>query len=87
MFRPWTFWVDEDGTRVGKIAKRFSGIGTEMFSDADKFDIEFTAPVAHQEQRLRMLVMGFVIDMKFFEGNNNRNNALIAGGIFGASKR
>ena len=81
MFRPWTFWVDEGTEQVGKIAKRFSGIGTEAFTDADKFDIEFHAPVAHQEQRLRMLVMGFVIDLKFFEKGSNRRNAAIGTGI------
>ncbi len=68
MFRPWTFWVHEGNTQIGKITKRFSGIGKEMMTDADKFDIEFTSPIAHQEQRLRMLMMGFVVDMKFFEG-------------------
>lgn len=73
-FRPWTFWVDEGNTQVGKITKRFSGIGTEMFTDADNFDIEFLAPVAHQEQRMRMLVMGFVIDLKFFENKGNRGS-------------
>lgn len=72
LFRPWTFWVHEGDTQIGKITKRFSGIGQEMVTDADKFDIEFTAPVAHQEQRMRMLVMAFVIDMKYFEGKSNR---------------
>ncbi len=86
-FRPWTFWVDEGNTRVGKIAKRFSGIGTEMFTDADKFDIEFHSPIAHQEQRLRMLVMGFVIDLKLFEDGGRNRNAGIGAGIFGASRR
>lgn len=71
LFRPWTFWVSEGDTQVGKITKRFSGLGREMMTDADKFDIEFTAPVAYQEQRLRMLVMAFVIDMKYFEGKGN----------------
>lgn len=87
MFRPWTFWVDEDGKQIGKIAKRFSGVGTEMFTDADKFDIEFHSTIAHQEQRLRMLVMGFVIDMKFFEGGGRNRNSVIGAGIFGASRR
>lgn len=72
MFRTWTFWVHEGDQRIGKITKRFSGIGREIMTDADKFDIEFTAPVAHQEQRMRMLVMAFVVDMKYFEGKGNR---------------
>jgi len=86
MFRPWTFWVDEESKQVGKITKRFSGLGKEAFTDADKFDVEFLAPVAYQEQRLRMLVMGLVIDLKFFENKGNRN-ATIGAGIFGASRR
>ena len=87
MFRPWTFWVDEGSSQVGKISKRFSGIGTEMFTDADNFDIEFLSPIAHQEQRLRMLVMGFVVDLKFFEKGSNSRNAAIGTGIFMGSRR
>ncbi len=86
-FRPWTFFVEEDGRQVSKITKRFSGVGTEMFTDADNFDIEFHGPVAHQDQRMRLLAMGFVVDLKFFEDNNNRRNAGIAAGIFTASRR
>lgn len=86
LFRPWTFWVYEDDREVGKITKRFSGVGTEMFTDADKFDVEFTGPIPHQEQRLRMLLMAFVIDMKYFEGKGNRN-AAIGTGIFMGSRR
>ncbi len=87
MFRPWTFWVDEGSTQVGKISKKFSGIGTEMFTDADNFEIEFTAPIAHQEQRLRMLVMGFVVDLKFFEKDTRNRNAAVGAGIFMGSRR
>lgn len=76
LFRPWTFWVYEDEKQVGKITKRFSGIGREMVTDADKFDVEFTSPIAHQEQRMRMLVMAFVLDMKYFEGKSNHGGGL-----------
>ena len=88
MFRPWTFFVDEGTSRdIGKITKRFSGVGTEMFTDADNFDIEFLGPIAHQEQRLRMLVMGFVVDLKFFEKDSRNRNAAIGTGIFMGSRR
>jgi hypothetical protein len=33
--------------QVGKITKRFSRIGQEMMSDAGKFGIEFTTPIAY----------------------------------------
>lgn len=88
LFRPWTFFAYEGDREVAKITKRFSGIGTEMFTDADKFDVEFTGPIVNQEQRLRLLMMAFVIDMKYFEDSNSRNrNAAIGTGIFFGTRR
>ena len=86
LFKPWTFFAYEGERLAGKITKRFSGVGTELFTDADKFEIEFLGPIASQEQRLRLLVMAFVIDMKHFEDSRGRNTA-VGAGIFMGSRR
>ena len=76
IIRPWTFWAYEGERLVGKITKRYSGIGKEIMTDADNFDVEFFGPIANQQQRLRLLVMGFVVDMKCFENKNNNRSGI-----------
>jgi uncharacterized protein YxjI len=79
IIRPWTFWAYEGERLVGKITKRYSGIGKEIMTDADNFDVEFFGPIANQQQRMRLLVMGFVVDMKFFENKNNSRSGIRIG--------
>lgn len=78
-FRPWTFWAYSGKNPVGKITKRFSGIGREIATDADMFDVEFLGLSSNQDQRMRLLLMGFVVDMKYFEGKGNRGFGSIIG--------
>ena len=72
-FRPWTFMVYEGEQPVGKVTKQFSGIGREIGTDADKFLVEFMDTTSDHLRRLKMLVMGFVIDMKHFEGKGRKS--------------
>jgi len=64
--KPWTFNVNRDGREVGKILKKWSGFGKEVFTDADSFRVEFGLGM---EPRLRPLLMGatFLIDFVHFE--------------------
>lgn len=79
-WRPWTFWIYQDENLVGKITKRYSGTGRELGTDADMFDVEFLGITADEQQRLRVLVLGFVVDMKYFE-DSSRSGSLIGHGI------
>lgn len=65
-FKPWTFEVRVRGNTVGKIAKRWSGLLKEAFTDADNFGIEMGPSV---EERLRPLLLAatFLIDFVHFE--------------------
>lgn len=65
-FRPWTFDVRVRGNVVGRIAKRWSGLLQEAFTDADTFGVEMTPTL---DERLRPLVLGatFLIDFVHFE--------------------
>ncbi|NOK34734.1 scramblase [Corallococcus exercitus] len=65
-FRPWTFNVEQQGREVGTIAKRWSGFGKEMFTDADNFGVRFDGL---NDPHVRTLVVAatFLIDFVHFE--------------------
>lgn len=73
LFRPWTFVVEEGGREVGTIAKRWSGFGRELFTDADNFGVRFDGPT--RDSRLRPLVVAatFLIDFVHFEDKRGDN--------------
>ena len=45
VFRRYTFMVNRRGEEIGRITKQWSGVGREMFTDADTFLVEL--PVKH----------------------------------------
>lgn len=72
-FRPWTFVVEQQGREVGTIAKRWSGFGKEMFTDADNFGVRFDGL---QDAQVRTLVVAatFLIDFVHFENKGGGNS-------------
>jgi uncharacterized protein YxjI len=62
----WTFTINEDSREVAVITKRWSGLGKEMFSDADRFQLQFQQ-VRDPVQRRILLGALFLIDLKHFE--------------------
>ena len=68
IFRPWTF-ITKDAQRneIARINKKWSGLGREMFTDADTFHIDFTDSDTSKDFRLLMLAAAFSIDLDFFE--------------------
>ena len=71
ILHPWTFEIRKGSVCCGRIAKKWSGIGKEMFTDADNFGIEFPAD-APAEVKAVLLGAVFLIDFVHFEkkGNN-----------------
>jgi uncharacterized protein YxjI len=69
-FKPWTFILEEVGREVGRIQKRWSGFGKEMFTDADNFGVTFNDV---HDSRLRALAVGatFLIDFVHFENKSS----------------
>jgi uncharacterized protein YxjI len=69
-FKPWTFNVEHQGREVGTIAKKWSGFGKEMFTDADNFGVQFNGL---DDPRLRTLVVAatFLIDFVHFENRGS----------------
>jgi hypothetical protein len=57
----------------GKIAKVWSGLGTELFSDATNFELEFPKEdAANYSGKARLLGAVFLINQLFFERTNQR---------------
>ncbi|RKG92700.1 scramblase [Corallococcus sp. CA053C] len=72
-FRPWTFVVEQQGREVGTIAKKWSGFGKEMFTDADNFGVRFDGL---DDAHVRALVVAatFLIDFVHFEDRGGRKS-------------
>lgn len=66
ILHPWTFEIRE-GERVhGRIVKRWSGVGKEVFTDADNFGVEF--PRGWEVSRKAIFLAAvFLIDFLYFE--------------------
>ncbi|MFP3937228.1 MAG: phospholipid scramblase-related protein [Phycisphaerae bacterium] len=66
VLHPWTFRILADGQELGKIRKRWSGLGKEAFTDADNFGMDLPADM---DPRTKGLLLGavFLIDYVHFE--------------------
>lgn len=81
MLKPHTFKLMRDGVEVGRVTKRWSGAGREMFTSADTFQVAFEsqeegglAPLAPLSEAMRWVMLGaaVVIDLDFFENRTSR---------------
>ncbi|XP_035913966.1 phospholipid scramblase 2-like isoform X2 [Anopheles stephensi] len=63
--------LSTNGAQVGKISKQWSGLGREMFTDADHFGINFPMDL---DVRVKATLLGalFLIDYMFFEKSGNK---------------
>lgn len=69
MFRPWTFEVMSNGTRVALVQKKWSGLLKEAFTDADNFEVTFD-PGAPPKWKPLALACAVLIDVAHFERSN-----------------
>ncbi|MFH2139104.1 MAG: phospholipid scramblase-related protein [Candidatus Omnitrophota bacterium] len=70
IFHPWTFIIKQNGREVGKIAKKWSGLFKEGFTDADNFAVVFPAEADLTDKGL-LLGAVFLIDFVHFENTGN----------------
>jgi len=71
ILHPWTFKIMKDGKELGKISKKWSGIGKEMFTDADTFNVNFPNAMSDEEKKI-FVGATFLIDLMYFEKNKNK---------------
>lgn len=70
-WRIWTFSIlNANGNEIAKISKKWGGILREVFTDADKFLIEFEGLTS--SQKAVVFAAGISIDLDFFEENHKR---------------
>ena len=66
ILKAWTFPIRRDGEEIALIRKRWRGIGREMFTDADRFQLDF-AEVRDPVERKILLGALFLLDFQHFE--------------------
>ena len=54
------------GQEVGQVVKTWAGLATEVFTDADKFELRFPAN-ADAQTKTRLLGATFLLNQLFFE--------------------
>jgi len=67
LWRPWTFAFERNGGEVARIEKKWSGILSEAFTDADRFRILLPRPDVYLDERLLILAAAVFVDLQYFE--------------------
>jgi hypothetical protein len=67
LFKPWTFPILKNGRSAGFIQKKWSGVGRELFTDADNFLVRFDDPDLDVGERRLLVAAALAIDYDFFE--------------------
>ena len=60
-----------DGKKYAQITKVWGGMKSEMFTDADKFEVEFPAG-SDPDSKARLLGTVFFLNMNFFEAQKDK---------------
>lgn len=66
-WRIWTFPFHARGAEQARVAKKWSGLASELFTDRDNFRVEFINPALTPDERMVVLAAAVYIDLMFFE--------------------
>jgi len=69
LLHPWTFEIRQGDKVVGRIVKKWTGIGKEAFTDADTFGVTFP-PGIDTNMKATLLGAVFLIDFVHFEDSS-----------------
>ena len=58
---------EREGRELARVEKKWSGMLTEAFTDADRFRVAFDAPELSPDERALVLSAGIFIDLQYFE--------------------
>lgn len=70
-FKVWHFDVNAAGRVVGTIKKRWGGFGLELFTDADRFRVEWSHE-APSTLRAVMVALAVMVDLTSFEQSGHK---------------
>ncbi|HOZ30448.1 MAG TPA: phospholipid scramblase-related protein [Bacteroidales bacterium] len=69
-WRAWNFVItDGSGQQIGTISKKWAGIAKEMFTTADKYNVNLTSLNLSKEHKTAILASAITIDMVLKENN------------------
>ncbi|TPV96909.1 MAG: scramblase [Myxococcales bacterium FL481] len=66
LLKPWTFDIFDGEHQIGRICKRWSGLGREILTDADAFGVEYAEDLEVEAKQM-LLATVFLIDFLHFE--------------------
>ena len=67
--RPNTFMIyNKKEEEIGRVTKQWSGIGREVFSDADTFNVQIDSNKTNRDFAMLILASSIAVDLDFFEG-------------------
>lgn len=67
LWRPWTFVFSHGGRERALVAKKWSGLLSEIFTDRDNFAVRFSDPALSEPERRLVLAAALFIDLQYFE--------------------
>ncbi|MBX3264036.1 MAG: hypothetical protein KIS78_11065 [Labilithrix sp.] len=65
-WKPWTFTFQEGGQDRAVVQKKWSGLGRELFTDADTFRVGFHAGLS-TPAKILVLAAALFVDLQYFE--------------------
>jgi uncharacterized protein YxjI len=67
LWKPWTFSFLHNNSEVARVEKKWGGMLTEMFTDADRFRVLFSSPQLPVQERVLVVLSALFIDLQYFE--------------------
>jgi uncharacterized protein YxjI len=66
-WRVWTFPFMRGEREHARVAKKWSGLGYELFTDRDSFLVEYLESSLTEDERALVLASAIYIDLMYFE--------------------
>ena len=63
-WKAWNFIIkDAQNNEIGKISKKWAGLAQEMFTTADKYNVNLNENITNKEHKMAILASAITIDM------------------------
>ena len=66
----WTFPFENNGRAIANVSKKWSGTLFELFTDRDKFLVEYQDESTSENERKLILAAALFIDLQYFEAKS-----------------
>ena len=67
LWKVWTFPFMRGGQEQARVAKKWSGLGSELFTDRDNFLVEYLERSLTEDERALVLAAAIYVDLMYFE--------------------